>query len=86
MRPFMFANLELTGIALRPLAFTIKPAHLFTDDDTFLEASSTASLGEIAIVIWECEFAAGKHVEIKSAFQEQKIHERSKKAAVHKVR
>lgn len=86
-KPFLFSPLELTGAQLK-LKILIYPTYfLFTDDDSYLESQGmTAKLGEVTIEIWRVaigDVATTYNVPLP---EQQKIHERSKKALAHRVK
>jgi hypothetical protein len=63
--------------------------HIAKDDDVFLNAPASENIGDIVIKIWRASHFAKHHRNpLKvSQFQqpEVKVHERSKKAFVHRV-
>lgn len=87
IRPFVFANLEVTGEFLNRMC--PETYSEFVDDDTFLESSSHTELGEIYLRVWRCEMKAtlpsGTRNYVKATRFDRKVHERSKKATAHKT-
>ncbi|KZP09216.1 hypothetical protein FIBSPDRAFT_242086 [Athelia psychrophila] len=68
---------------------TIKPflfgAVNLTDDDRFLDMLPSKNLGDIKLEIWKSEIEAPGTGRPRVPPKEQQVHERSKKAAIHRV-
>ena len=87
--PFLFSSLVVTG----KKALSAYNIRLITDatvdDDTFLESSSSCSVGEIKLVIHSITIL-GSALMTDSMYNApplpQKVHERSKKAIAHGVK
>jgi len=56
-----------------------------TDDDTYLESQSMNHLGDIVLTLSHVELGDVEHPEEKDPPIDEKIHERSKKAMVHRI-
>ena len=83
----MFSSLEVTGLAAPTCTSFFSPTHLGDpDDDAYLSADSSRDIGEIRLQIDRVV-----PMQLKSYPQsmppplDQKVHERSKKAMVHRI-
>ena len=86
-RPYMFSSLEVTGMATPTYMSFFSPTHLGDpDDDTYLSADSSRNIGEIRLQISRVVL-----LQLDSLYQSKppppnhKVHERSKKAVVHRI-
>ena len=83
----MFSSLEVTGLTTPMYILFFTPTHLGDpDDDVYLSADSSRDIGEIRLQIDRVV-----PLQLKSLQQsippplDQKVHERSKKAVVHRT-
>lgn len=83
----MFSSLEVTGMATPTYIAFFSPTHLGEpDDDAYLSADSSREIGEIRLQINRVEL-----LQLNAPQQsmppplDQKVHERSKKAVVHRI-
>jgi len=82
--PNVFRDVELSASLAAPYLFS---PLIVTDDDTYLDNSSSSSVGEITLRIWRTAapvVATDQRVYSKLP-QRTKVHERSKKAVAHQV-
>lgn len=56
------------------------------DDDALLDTSILTGLGTITLEMWRVQAEVEESFENQTVPEEQKIHERSKKAAFHRVK
>ena len=86
--PFLFSPLVVTGKKAILLLELIMNG---LDDDTYLDASPSASIGEIKFDIFHTTVPIKKTKGLDSSHfpglpHSQKVHERSKKAIAHRVK
>ncbi|KAJ7049688.1 hypothetical protein C8F01DRAFT_1181538 [Mycena amicta] len=58
----------------------------FTDDDNFLDASSSRDVGLIKLEIWTINMTGTKPFATPAPVAESKVHERSKKGVAHQIK
>ena len=86
-RPYMFSSLEVTGLETPMHISFFSPSHLGEpDDDAYLSADSSREIGEIRLQINRVELL--QLISYQQSLPpplDQKVHERSKKAMVHRI-
>ncbi|KAJ7091964.1 hypothetical protein B0H15DRAFT_777696 [Mycena belliarum] len=79
--PFVFADLDLTGISEIQPRF-IRPL----DDDDFLDAGAHKDVGLIRVEIWTINQTGTIPYKTLAPTTEHKIHERAKKGVAHQIK
>jgi hypothetical protein len=83
----MFSSLEVTGLETPMYISLLSPAYPGgPDDDAYLSADSSLEIGEIRLQINRVVDAQSKSLQQSMPpTLDQKVHERSKKAVVHRI-
>ncbi|KZP09231.1 hypothetical protein FIBSPDRAFT_242273 [Athelia psychrophila] len=76
-------GLTISSTSFKPFVFgSLK----LTDDDKFLDANPSTRLGDIMLSIWRVQVTSLKEAAQVTPPQEQHVHERTKKATMHRVK
>jgi len=84
VKPFLFGDLQLTGMYSRWVCLSQLANCRRLDDDAFLGVSASIDIGTITLEIQRRKLL-GYHSNYDPPPKEQKVHEQAKKATVHRV-
>ncbi|KAF7322033.1 hypothetical protein MKEN_00726100 [Mycena kentingensis (nom. inval.)] len=77
------AGRRTSGSTVAPFVFSNVN---LTDDDTFLDSTSSREVGTIKLEIWTINMTGTKQFSLKAPIAQSKVHERTKKGVAHQVK